>query len=786
MRGSRKKSGGSRIRGGRPAPRSKGVARRPSARTAVRRGANTRTSQVRQVKRQNTRRQASKTSARPRPVVRPRSNPIKRMPQARPKLARPGVSPKPATVSQSAGVRRTARMPRISGKPSRTVRPSARQIKRGGLAMPVVAAGTFIALNRARVHPDLLPEINYIETALSDLQVGSSFVDIQEDVAELDSNLNHALNLLESAREKGYKYQKDLEDIAYQAMSRWQKVSGDIGGKIDQQSRMIQNNFTNVNSGIQELNTVISTPSGASAVRRLQSEILNLKNDVQSVSNSIESIYSDIESQTSQLISRLTTIHWILTQQEEASFEFERDEDIYAAVTARWDQEGKDDPEGILFLSNKRLIFERKEKVSTKKILFVTTASELVQEAMVINKLSEIKEVKAHNKGLFGGKDFINVVYDDQTIPYQISHQDNKEWILLIKDAKSGKIEDDRTSGTGLSFSDLTGAVTEADILDAQNEVNELQDEMMLKNLQDEISTLEGEVNNLGRELAELRARGYNVEKTLEADIVVLAAQWEKIKNRTKTTISLQTNMLASQMKNIQEKMSALAAKSGNLALARPQFVSLKSAIASAEAQAEAAEETVLDQYDEYANEVEFLDSHFEWVDWMLDALETASFKLLATESGVAAVEAVWDRAGLEPENGVLFLTDQRFLWEDREGAYELKIDVPVSMIEKIVEDLDEETGSEKLVVSFGSDAPVSKGFFLLSQPVAEEWLQMVGRAQSDGYAQDMAIEIDEKDLERIKNAPTQCPNCGGAFTAPILRGQNEITCEFCGVVTRI
>ena len=297
---------------------------------------------------------------------------------------------------------------------------------------------------------------------------------------------------------------------------------------------------------------------------------------------------------------------------------------------------------------------------------------------------------------------------------------------------------------------------------------------------------MEGEVNNLGRELAELRARGYNVEKTLEADIVVLAAQWEKIKNRTKTTISLQTNMLASQMKNIQEKMSALAAKSGNLALARPQFVSLKSAIASAEAQAEAAEETVLDQYDEYANEVEFLDSHFEWVDWMLDALETASFKLLATESGVAAVEAVWDRAGLEPENGVLFLTDQRFLWEDREGAYELKIDVPVSMIEKIVEDLDEETGSEKLVVSFGSDAPVSKGFFLLSQPVAEEWLQMVGRAQSDGYAQDMAIEIDEKDLERIKNAPTQCPNCGGAFTAPILRGQNEITCEFCGVVTRI
>jgi uncharacterized paraquat-inducible protein A len=40
--------------------------------------------------------------------------------------------------------------------------------------------------------------------------------------------------------------------------------------------------------------------------------------------------------------------------------------------------------------------------------------------------------------------------------------------------------------------------------------------------------------------------------------------------------------------------------------------------------------------------------------------------------------------------------------------------------------------------------------------------------------------------LDRIQAAPTQCPNCGAAFTAPILRGQEEIICEFCGVATRI
>jgi rRNA maturation endonuclease Nob1 len=65
-------------------------------------------------------------------------------------------------------------------------------------------------------------------------------------------------------------------------------------------------------------------------------------------------------------------------------------------------------------------------------------------------------------------------------------------------------------------------------------------------------------------------------------------------------------------------------------------------------------------------------------------------------------------------------------------------------------------------------------------------WLQMVGRAKSGGYNQDRAVKIDEDTLARIRNAPTQCSNCAAAFTAPILRGQEEIICEYCGTPTRL
>ena len=90
-------------------------------------------------------------------------------------------------------------------------------------------------------------------------------------------------------------------------------------------------------------------------------------------------------------------------------------------------------------------------------------------------------------------------------------------------------------------------------------------------------------------------------------------------------------------------------------------------------------------------------------------------------------------------------------------------------------------------MVSFDcADVPVSIAQFQLALPVAEEWLQMIGRVRSGDYSGDRSVVLDEFELERIRNSPDQCDNCGAAFTTPVLRGQNEIAWEYCGVVTRI
>ena len=406
-----------------------------------------------------------------------------------------------------------------------------------------------------------------------------------------------------------------------------------------------------------------------------------------------------------------------------------------------------------------------------------------------MERLDQLESVKAESKGLFGHQDYLELRFKSQEVgevDFHLNGQDSEAWAALVDRARSGRIEEDLATGAGISLAELTGPLTQANVVALQGEINELQDEMMLKDVREDLEELENDVRSLERELANVRAKGYAIEKHLEADLAVLVSQWERIKGNAEKMLVHQSGLLSGQMQTVQKQQADLVGRSDNLSAARPQYLQIKSAIASAEAQADAASDTVLAQYEAYAEEVEDFDSHLEWVLWMLDALATASFQLLATESGVAATEAVWYRPNAEPENGILFLTDQRLIWEDRVGDFELKFELPHSQIEEVRIEGATEAHGEQLFFKLGSGAPLPQTRFEPAQAVGEAWLKMVGRARAGDYHSDRAVEIDPEELARVASAPVQCPNCGASFTAPVLRGQTEIVCEYCRVVTRL
>ncbi|NUM48967.1 MAG: hypothetical protein HUU38_30045, partial [Anaerolineales bacterium] len=657
-----------------------------------------------------------------------------------------------------------------------------------GAAVAITAA-TF-TLNAASAHPQIASSVSTLQSSLSNLQTQSSFDDLIEELDRLDKDTTHAVDLLESARDKGFVYQKELDDLALEILERWEQVYQQTASEVDRQETTFQTRLTPLNGQVSLLNARLNNPTTAAPQLRItETNVNTLLRDVGTIRSNLRSQYSDLQSKVSLLNGRLSTIHWALTQLAEARFQTGAGENLVMAVKARWDQVGDNDPEGILYLTSKRLIFERKEKVATKKVLFITTSSELVHEVMIDEGVADLREVKAVSKGLFGHQDFLEVKYAKAgEVAFHLDGQDSKAWAALIERVRTGRIEDERSTGSALSFKDLTGDLSASDIAAAQTELNELQDELMLQNARGALEGLENDVRSLERDLADLRARGYAIEKDLEGEIAVLVAQWERVKGNAETTLNTQAGLLATESQTLNGMMAKLAGMSANLTAARPVYMQFKSTLASAEATALAAENTVISQFDEYGDEVEGLAAHMAWVGWMLDALATASFQLLATESGVAATEALWT-GGSEPENGVLFLTDQRLLWEDRVGDYELKVDIPLQSVTGVrKEEQETEEGDilETLIFTFDGNAPYNETRFELAASVGDDWVKMVGRARKGDYASDRAVEIDPAELDRVQNAPTSCPNCAASFTAPVLRGQSEITCEYCGAVTRI
>ncbi len=668
--------------------------------------------------------------------------------------------------------------------------PSGYGARVAGLAVVTAITAATFTLNTASAHPQIATSVSSLQSSLSSLQTQSSFDDLIEELNRLDRDLTHAVDLLESARDKGFVYQKELDDLALEALQAWEQVYQHTANQVDQQEATFHTRLSPLNGQVSQLNTRLSNPTAASSQLRItESNVNDLLRDVGTLRSNLRNQYSEVQNKVYTLNGKLTTIHWALTQLAEARFQTSEGENLVMVVKTRWDQVGDNDPEGILYLTSKRLIFERKEKVATKKILFITTASELVHEVMIDEPVADLRSVKAVNKGLFGHQDFLEVQFPKAgDVALHLDGQDSKGWAALIERVRTGRIEDERSTGSALSFQDLTGDLTHADIAAAQTELNELQDELMLQNARGALEGLQNDVSSLERDLADLRARGYAIESDLEGEIAVLVSQWDRVKGNAENTLNMQAGLLSSASQSLNTNMAKLAGMSGNLAAARPVYLQFKSAIASAEATALAAENTVLTQFDEYSDEVAGLAAHFAWVGWMLDALTSASFQLLATESGVAATEAMWT-GGSAPENGVLFLTDQRLLWEDRVGEYELKVEVPVQSVTgatKEVTETEEGEAFETLVFTFDGNAPFSETRFELAAPVGDDWVKMVSRARKGDYASDRAVEIDPAELERIQNAPTSCSNCAASFTAPVLRGQAEITCEYCGAVTRI
>jgi hypothetical protein len=349
----------------------------------------------------------------------------------------------------------------------------------------------------------------------------------------------------------------------------------------------------------------------------------------------------------------------------------------------------------------------------------------------------------------------------------------------------------------------LGGPPIDNEVSALQAQVSRLQDKVRLSEVRDGVEDLQTRVHSLPHRVANLRRGGYAFEKELEDEAVDIVRQWGALQPSLTSQINQQSTGLQAGLRPIENQMSQVVRLKGSPNAARPMLNSVKTAADQLETKAGSAERMLRGMYDSLGSPVSKAERHLFELERLLQQLAEASFTLMPTESGIRAVKAVWyqGRERDEDPDGVLFLTDQRLIFEQKEEVatkkvlfittekkkvQEIEWEAPVALVENVTTSKQGMLKNEDHIhVDFASGAPYQKIDLHIWQ-ASEDWVRLINQARSRDFDQSRAIAIDQAAAERVKDAPTECPACGGAITQVILRGMDSITCEYCGHVTRL
>jgi len=297
----------------------------------------------------------------------------------------------------------------------------------------------------------LQSELNQLEFELDRLRADVRLTGIRDSVEDLQTTVQGLDRRIRALREKGYAFEKELEERAQDFEQDWAELAPDIETQISRESRNLELTMRPLEREAADL--IGSTDSSSTLlpkVKSLASRLEGLRDQAQAAERSIRGMYDRFQNEINQTINHLKDLEWTLTELTEASFELLATESVIMAVKAAWARGGKkdkDNPEGVLYLTDQRLLFEQKEKVATKKVLFIATEKELVQELLWEVPVELIQEIKSSGAGFLKRGDYLEMSFDSRADLDNAQvriWQPGEIWVSLINRAKAREFDQTR------------------------------------------------------------------------------------------------------------------------------------------------------------------------------------------------------------------------------------------------------------------------------------------------------------------------------------------------------
>lgn len=320
---------------------------------------------------------------------------------------------------------------------------------------------------------------------------------------------------------------------------------------------------------------------------------------------------------------------------------------------------------------------------------------------------------------------------------------------------------------------------------------------VQMTDLIQETTNLGNQIETLPERIAQIRSRGYIFHAYMENKTEVLATQWDQMNDRVEAWLEQESQSLDDDLAQAAQYVIKLTSGSPTQ-MHRIIAEKFTAALDVLETQVKASEGRIRALYDAVDREVGQTDSQLNRIAQYLEWTESATFQLQNGESVFIVAEAEWDDNRDKPD-GYLFVTNRRVLFEQNEKTgkklgffggkqtQSLLWETELGTIEQITpEDKGLFGGKDLIHLKLGSGAPYAQIDLEIKGGIdSKDWAQQMNRAVRGLINQESTVEPDPDMIERLRKAPTDCPNCAGTLPQ-INANDNQVTCKYCGNVIRI
>lgn len=319
-------------------------------------------------------------------------------------------------------------------------------VRRPVVRRPAVAAA---AVSATTLSAELASQISSIQDKFERLEAQAQMEDIFSAVGEIDNKLTKLPFDLEALRDRGYVHSGQLEDKLEVLDDKWDQIRPRVEKALGEQVQRLDRELDQTERLVNRLGN-----ANAALVKTVDSAVDGLGSRIAAARRAVDGLYDGIESELNKIEYSLGQVQKMLElmagSQEISLLEAEGP---LLAVAAEWQQDGKEGPEGYLFLTDQRLLFEQREEVVTKKRFGLFKAdSEMVQKLQIAVQVHEIEQIVHKEEGGFlgmGKADILELVFAATAslsrARLHLKGQDSEDWAAMINRVQSGEIDGDRS-----------------------------------------------------------------------------------------------------------------------------------------------------------------------------------------------------------------------------------------------------------------------------------------------------------------------------------------------------